>query len=371
MSTSDKAQNLPKPIQLEPLKSKLFITKSNNFLKLPKDMNGIQRNILNAILTRIKINDDTSNEYIEFTLKEVSIMIGLKEGEWNHYEIVRKMFESMQEIKFSTLNEKKLSISNLISKAELIFDGMAVRCFLTDLALNFFVRIQDINTKKITSYTSQLFTSSIYPNQYTHEIWDTVSQLKTLKNKSTLVSIQDFREKTYMPSGLYTNFAHFQRRILEPAKEQINNLSGIKIDYTPYKLGNKVVAFKLFIVSIEPGEIFEPMIILDPEYSLNSAEDASKLAKYLETETKFSTEEIRMISREYPISFARNLFAQYAQKGGLFADPTITPEIELIKDLERIRVLRVKANTPKYRQIRKTSKVKPDIKKQTKKEKTS
>lgn len=343
---------VPAVVDLENIQPKLFISKSNEFMSLHKEMSGVQRNVLNAILTKIKLKKDV--EYLEFQLKDISALLGLK---GTNYEQFRDAFDALSKVKIETTDLTSITLSSLITESTMMYNSMAVRLTLSPVAKRFFVELDET-----TPYTKQLFTSSIWPNVYTHEIWDFVSQLKSRKHKYDTITLEDFRKRCLMDPDLYTNFFDFRRRILEPAKEVINAKTGLKIDYEPIKVGRAVVAIKFIVLEASNTEIFEPVKVLDERYRLNTTEEAEKILKSLRKEFTFSEETNEQLSVGYPFEFYRSLISMYYDKVGVFGDPKVLPADELLMDFKRIQELRAKAAMPKYPGRKKGRKSEPLIK---------
>lgn len=316
----------------------LFIAKSNEYMALHKDMSAVQRNVLNAILTKIKRNKD--NGFIEFHLKEITSLMNL---EGTHYQQFREAFKQLREVTFETSDAKGITLGSLIYEATMLTDTMAVKFKLTPMAMRFFVELDEK-----TPYTKQRVKSSFWSSVYTHELWDMLSVIKTKTHKNITISYDDLRQRFKMEKGMYSQFTDFKKRVLDLAKKEINEKTGITMDYEPIKIGRTVMSIKFMILKVDNREVYEPAIVLHEDYDLNTPQDANDILLSLQREFKLDDITAQAISVEYPFKLYANFITMYHQKTGESPGGFELPEKFLIEDLERVRKLREYASRPKY-----------------------
>lgn len=317
----------------------VFITKSNEFMALHKDMDVVQRNLLNAILTKIRRNSKES-AFIDFHLKELALLMEDNGTDYDHF---RKAFEKLKNMTIETTTTTSITLSSLIYQAEYIYKNMAVRMSLTPLGRRFFVEVDDT-----TPYTKQRFKSSVFSNVYAHEIWDLVSQVKTRHIKSIQIDLDEFRKRCQMDKDKYTNFYDFKRRILEPAIKEINKRTGMKVDFEPIKVGRAYVALRFYVISVKHMELYEPKLVLDPIYNLNTTDQAAGILQSLNLNFKMDAMYNQAVSVEYPFKLYADFMQMLTSRTGICADKDFIPEKFLIEDLNRVRKLRIEAQQPKY-----------------------
>jgi hypothetical protein len=305
---------------LDTPKPKRYIAKSNDYINSPKHLTAAQRNVLNVILTKIKLNSDI--DFIDFQLREISELMGITV---TNFEQFRQVFRTMKSIEVVDIASEGLSIDSLIGETVFLHNNMGVRFYLTNMAKNHFVKLHG------KQYTKQLLSSSIFQSVYVHEIWDLICQIKNKRVKTIVLSIEDLRSRMMIHPGKYSEFNDFKKRVLEPSKQTINEKTGIKIDYQPIKVGRNIVSVKFMIVSIVEAEQNE-VVEIPP---VNSSEDQERMRIILKKEFKFTDEEIEMLCTKYPSNdFFKLLFSIRNRKGS----PTEVknPERVIIFDYQRV-----------------------------------
>lgn len=223
---------------------KKYIAKSNDFVSMPKKMSASQRNLLNAILTRVKMN--THIEYVDFTLHELSGIMGVKV---TNYEQFRELLQSMKTVLVDKVEAEGISMDSLIGKATLKNNNMGVRFNFTDLANEHFIYLRG------KAYTKQLAKSSMFRSIYSHELWDMMSSIKNQKNRSVIISLEDFKIRLGVGEGAYREFSQFRIRVIDPAIREINTKTGMKLTYEQIKVGKGVGFLNFKIASITEEEL--------------------------------------------------------------------------------------------------------------------
>ena len=309
-------------------KPKTYIAKSNDYINSPKKLTAAQRNVLNVILTKVRMNIDI--EYVDFGLHEISDLMGITVTNFTQF---REVFRTMKEIEVVDMVSEGLRLDNLIGATTFLNNNMGIRFELTDLAKSHFIKLKDV------AYTRQLFSSSLFQSVYVHEIWDLICSVKNQRVKSITLSVDDLRSRLMLEPGKYSVFYDFRKRVLEAAKEQINKKTGIKMDYIPIKIGRNIVSIKFVILSMNELEQHQPEAEPEPviESTVNSRDEYDKMVGLMKGELKFvSDENIQTLANKYPaVHFFKQLY-QIRIKRGLNTEIK-NPEKYLMADYEKTK----------------------------------
>ena len=282
--------------------SKKYIAKSNDFINARKKMSAAQRNLLNALLTRVKMNSRV--EFLDFTLHELSEILGVKV---TNYEQFRELFRSMKMVTMDKVEVDGITIDSLLGPAKFSHSNMAVRFYFTPLANEHFV---DLRGK---AYTKQLLRSSLFRSVYSHELWDLLSSIKNKQDKSIIISLEDLRLRFQLNPQTYPTYSQFRVKTLDPAIENINNVTGMTVDYSVMKVGRSVGYLKFEIKSISEEELGRykepelfpkgsiPSIVNTPDQGNEDENNDAKIHKLystLVTEFNFTHTDALMLSSE-------------------------------------------------------------------------
>ncbi len=307
---------------VETTRSKPYISKSNDYINSPKKLTAAQRNVLNVILTKVKVNSNI--QYLDFQLHEISDLMGIKV---TNFEQFREVFRSMKDIEIVGMKEEGLGLDNLIGETIFLHNNMGIRFYLTNLARQHFVQL------KGKAYTKQLLSSSIFQSVYVHEIWDLICSIKNQRVKSKTIALSDLRNRMMLESSKYNEFGNFRKKVLDIAKNQINERTGVKIDYQPLKIGRNIVAIKFVITSIDETEKCENAEVIESIKPVNDPEERGRIEALLERDYKFSKEEVEQISALYPAKeLYKVLYSIKMKKGTL--NEIKQPERHILKQIE-------------------------------------
>ncbi len=310
-------------------KEKAFISKSNNFILSHKRMSIAQRNVLNAILTKVEAKKDI--DYVEFTLKEIAELIGITV---TNYDQFRQVFSVMKDIEVSGADHEGISLGSLIGETKFLFNGMGIQFKFTDLGKKNFVNLGP-------GFTMQRFQSSIFQSIYAHEIWDLISMIKNQKNQEYRISLEDLRKRMFVEDK-YPRFCDFKRRCLDTSVRMINESTGITVEYSTTRVGKAVSEIIFKIININPEEIYRkggqrfiefPETISAPvrgpsmEIQINCEDDVSRMAEILISEFSFLKDVAEGISRVVPKQEFYSILLTIRNKRGTFGEIKNTTKV--------------------------------------------
>lgn len=267
-------------------------------------------------------------EFVDFGLHEISDLMGITVTNFTQF---REVFRTMRQIEVVDIQSAGLSLDSLIGQTTFLNNNMGIRFHLTELAKSHFIKLKDV------PYTRQLFTSSIFQSIYVHEIWDLICSVKNKRDKSVILSVDELRTRLRLEPGTYSLFSNFRRKVLDIAKEQINQRTGIKMDYIPIKIGRNIVSIKFMILSMDELEQRQPEAEPEPVIvsTVNSPDEYEKMTGIMKGELRFvSDDNILTLASKYPaVHFFKQLY-QIRIKRGL-PQEIKNPEKYLVTEYEK------------------------------------
>ena len=134
--------------------------------------------------------------------------------------------------------------------------------------------------KEFTRY--DLLQISKFSSIYAVRIYEMCMQWKAVKK--FYVSLADLRQRLDLQEDELTRIDNFKKKVIEVAKEQINESSDILIDYVPIKSGTKITGFEFTIKSKIPQLVKRPTTLNNKQIFLF----ANKLAHEPSFASKYS-----------------------------------------------------------------------------------
>lgn len=259
-----------------------------------------QRAVLYAI-SKIKPDDTYLKEY-EFDIKDFYNVIGWNNQSYTEFKALLKGLTDKSwwaEIDdngtesvlrwFTTARSNKRSGKVTVKFHE---DMMP---FLIQLAQG-----SDFYTKYQLQYVLPM------SSQYSPRLYEILKSYQ-YNNRSWFFEIDEL--KYLLNCANYTNFSHFQRRVLDPAVEEINKYTDIAICYSVTKNGRKVVRVNFLMAGKTSSEILQTQREIAEELGQITIED---IIKEQSKEREFWAERHQAEAEDHAI---QERLAQYGKKG--------------------------------------------------------
>jgi hypothetical protein len=84
-----------------------------------------------------------------------------------------------------------------------------------------------------------------FESKYSLRVYLVLSLRAGLRKVSEDFALEDFRALVGVSHGALDRWQDIKRRVLEPAREEINHLAGFRMEFSPIKRGRKVIGVKL------------------------------------------------------------------------------------------------------------------------------
>lgn len=212
-------------MSIEELNSYNLLSQSNKLIESKYTLNINEQRLIFAMISMINPEDEDFREY-RIRISDLAKIIGLKKK--NYHAEVKEITKNIIRKTIQIKKETGLLQINWISSAEYInAEGVVV--------LTFDPKLKPYLLKLKAGFTSTRFGIAVkFKTFYTTRIYQLLKQYEKIGKRTITV---DFFKKNF---DIYDDYKDIKRRIIEPAKKEINKNSDIKFEYEEKKVGRKV-----------------------------------------------------------------------------------------------------------------------------------
>ncbi|SHK64718.1 replication initiation protein [Tepidibacter formicigenes] len=253
-----------------------IVIKHNKLIEAKYDLNLNEQKIILYAVSKLDRNNSNFN-ILELEVKEFTKLIGTTTDRYSEIrELVRELRKKEVIIKLDDNNKQKELITGWLSSIEYKGDGI--------IELEFSQKLVPYLLQLKKFYTKYEIKNILYlKNKYSIRIYELLKQYQTIGKRE--FNLEELKDKLGC-SNKFKEFRDFKRRILDPAKKEINELTDINFEYEKLTRGRKVIGIK-FIIDYK---IDKEKQIIDSLYSKEEIQDI-KIKSGLENE-KFSSKQI-------------------------------------------------------------------------------
>ncbi len=223
-----------------------LIIQDNALTTARYDMTAIEKNIMYSVMAQIEDTDSLS-KYYKISINDISQYTGK--------QVRKEEFRaSLENLLSKTIHIKKPDAEELlitfISSAEYKKGGYV------EIGIDSKIRPYLFSLKK--NFTVFGVESAIVLNsKYSKRIFEMVSQFAS--TGILKISVEELRSRLFILEHEYLRWSSFEKNVLEKAKAEINESTGIEIDYTLKKKFKKIVSIDFFIKKKEVNPIIVPV----------------------------------------------------------------------------------------------------------------
>lgn len=225
-----------------------LVTQSNKLIESKYSLSITEQRLILAMISMINPEDEDFREY-NIQISDLNKVLGLKNK--NIYSEVKNITESIMTKVIKIPRPKGVLQVNWISSADYNDD-------LGTVKLKFDPNLKPYLLQLKEGYTSTKFgITAKFKSFNTTRIYQLLKQYEKIGKRSIKI---DFLYKIF---DQYDSYKDFKRRIIEPARKEINKKSDIKFSYEENKIGNKVYELKFIIRKqsyIEELPLFLPAV---------------------------------------------------------------------------------------------------------------
>lgn len=214
-----------------------YIVKANKFIQAKGRLGTLEQKLLGALISEIQPNDENFKEY-ELNIQEVGEFIGLNSN---------AVYERLSEASFSLL-DKKLKFDEVDSRGKKTFiavnliasarhqegSGILTMTIAPDLK-PYLLAIKG----KDTPFTKYMIKNILKLNtSYSIRLYEVLKQWEKVRVKK--FEIGELKEMLGAEEVSYNRFDNFERRVLKPAKNEVNKHTDIFVIYRKIKTGRRI-----------------------------------------------------------------------------------------------------------------------------------
>jgi plasmid replication initiation protein len=216
-----------------------LVSKSNSLIEARYKLGTLEQKVIAAIASNISPDDKDFQTYT-FSVKEFQKLIGTKSHDIYH-KIDKIMTKLMQPFNFINAEGKPTKIAWLSKATYNVGEGTITVRFDPDLK-PFFLLLNE----KFTRY--KLGNIIHLRRSYSIRIYELLKSYEGLAERT--FTLEDLRSKLGVENK-YPNWINFKHRVLEPAKEELEEKTDIMFTYEPIKKGRSIHKVK-FIIKPNP-----------------------------------------------------------------------------------------------------------------------
>lgn len=217
--------------------SKDLIVKSNTLVESIFDLSVMESRML--LLAISKINRNENSLTVSFTVQELLQKLGTTK---KRYTEIKKVVESLL-TKYVVIRDKTSDDKKRVSKMpwckriEYIEDG-TIRFVFDEFLAPYLLEL----TSNFTMYYIE--TVMKFKGKYTHRFYEFMK--KNEYKKRVIYSVSDLREMLKCET-IHASFKDFERNIIKPSIEEINQHSDLFVEYKKQKKGRTIAEIEFVI----------------------------------------------------------------------------------------------------------------------------
>ena len=223
---------------------KNYVVKANKFIQAKGRLGVIEQKLLGALISEIKLDDEDFKEY-ELNIQRVGEFINLKNNAV-YERLVEASFNLLdKKLKFDEVDEKGrksfIALSLIASARHKEGSGKIIITIAPELK-PYLIAIKG----EETPFTQYMVKNILKLNgSYSIRLYEVLKQYERMRGRN--IEIQELKELLGADEPSYNRFDNFERRVLKPSKNEINDKTDIFIIYRKIKTGRRISHIKFEI----------------------------------------------------------------------------------------------------------------------------
>lgn len=219
----------------------LVVIKANEMIQKYKyTLSKTELRVVNTIISNINspLYDEELN-VMTFDINEFCHMLGLENGGGSNYKILRYTLRNLSNKSSDYINFGEYeTIVRWIDKPKFEPGTGMVKLKLDDDLKPFLLRASGTISAKLKYYFEM-------DSKYSMRLYELLKSWDGFQKKK--FEVEDLKASIDALKKSYANFAMFKRSVLDPAVEEINNITDLKVSYSTEAKGRKVthIEFKI------------------------------------------------------------------------------------------------------------------------------
>lgn len=216
-----------------------FVVKANDLItKSRYSLSFQQQKILLYFISRIKPTDEERTVY-ELSIKEFSKVCGYDEYNGYYYQSIKADIKKLCDASSWIETEPgKEELFRWIDRAEINRKSGTIKISFHHTVSQYLFAL----SKQYTQYS--LFNALCLSHKYSIRLYE---YLYSMRYKGQfMVSIDELKKR--IDAEKYTKISHFKDRVLEPAIEEIDNMTDLEVEYDYIRTGRQIthIIFKYY-----------------------------------------------------------------------------------------------------------------------------
>ena len=221
-----------------------FVVKANKLIEAKGRLSIVEQKLLATLISKIKVGDNDFHEY-KLDVKEIAEFINLNSNAiYEQLKLASRNLRS-KEIIIELRDEngkKSFLVTGLLSSAR-YKEGEG--CIEVSIDPNLKPYLLAIKGEE-TPFTKYMIKNILkLDSSYSIRLYEILKQCERMKGRE--IQIDELKEMLGADAKSYNLFAEFERRVLKPSKNEINDKTDIFIIYRKIKTGRRISHIKFEI----------------------------------------------------------------------------------------------------------------------------
>ncbi|MGE8081368.1 replication initiation protein [Peribacillus loiseleuriae] len=234
------------------IKPYYWVNQSNSLINVTQDLTLTERRLVYSLIALVQPDDHDFKTYI-ISIKDLADLIGLKGNSFN--ERVESAIDGLmkKQIVLQTGEGKQSIVDKIqwVQRATYINGSGQVRIKLSDdlaaylLKLNSYTKYRLMNVLRLTSdYSWRIYELLKEDEWKSRKITFENTQWKSYR----ILKVEELRRILNIPENKLTSMSNFRARVMDRAKQELNEKTDIYIDYDVHKkAGRRIDSFIIYI----------------------------------------------------------------------------------------------------------------------------
>ena len=242
---------------------KNLVVKSNELIEARYKLNINEQKILLYAISKLD-RDKKEMNIIEFDTLEFTELIDSK---GNRYEDFRETVRSLRKKEVIITTDDKEMIAGWLSNIKIYKNTGKVTLKFDDELIPYLLQLKS----RFTRY--ELKNILYLKSKYSIRVYELLKQYQVIKSRK--FTLEELKEILMLEKNQYNRIYDFERFVLKPSMEEINEYTDLEVSYEKLKKGRKVIGIKYIIQSKEDNSY---ITYLNENYNIKEFKEKSGLA---------------------------------------------------------------------------------------------
>lgn len=229
-----------------------LVVKSNDLIQARYELSLNEQKIILYTVSKL---DEKQKDFNIIPI-EIGEFINLLGTSDLRYTEIRKLIEGLRDKGLTIKTERGELVTGWLSSIEYIKNTGIIELEFSKKLVPYLLQLK----RKFTRY--QLKNILYLSNKHSIRIYELLKQYENIGNRTFTI---DELKKILMLEGQYKAFADFDKRVLKPTMEEINDYTDLKVSYEKIKKGRSIHSIKY---KIELKEIDDYKAYLEDNYNI-------------------------------------------------------------------------------------------------------